>query len=145
MGIKSLEEALRIAQNRGVDLVEIAPQNNPPVCKLADFSKFRYEREKKLKEARKKQKGGNVKELRVRPKIGAHDLDIKINQMRGFVEERDKVRFTVVFRGREMEHPDQGRLIFGRVKERMADIASLESEDYKMEGGRLSLMFTPKK
>jgi translation initiation factor IF-3 len=145
LGIKSLEEALRIAQNRGVDLVEIAPQNSPPVCKLADFSKFRYEREKKLKEARKKQKGGNVKELRVRPKIGAHDLDIKINQMRGFVEERDKVRFTVVFRGREMEHPDQGRLIFVRVKEKMADIASLESEDAKMEGGRLSLMFTPKK
>ena len=145
MGIKSLDEALRIAQNKGVDLVEIAPQNNPPVCKLADFSKFRYEREKKLKEARKKQKGGNVKELRVRPKIGAHDLDIKINQMRGFIEERDKVRFTVVFRGREMEHPEQGRLIFGRVREKMVDIASLESEDSKMEGGRLSLMFTPKK
>jgi translation initiation factor IF-3 len=145
LGIKSLDEALRLAQNRGLDLVEIAAQNNPPVCKLTDFSKFRYEREKKLKEARKKQKGGNVKELRVRPKIGAHDLDIKINQMRGFVSERDKVRFTVVFRGREMEHPDQGKMIFNRVKERMADVASLESEDNKMEGGRLSLMFTPKK
>jgi translation initiation factor IF-3 len=145
LGIKSLDEALKIAENRGIDLVEIAPQNNPPVCKLADFSKFRYEREKKLKEARKKQKGGNVKELRVRPKIGTHDLDIKINQMRGFIEERDKVRFTVVFRGREMEHPDQGRLIFGRVKEKMTDIATLESEDAKLEGGRLSLMFTPKK
>jgi len=136
---------MRIAQNRGVDLVEIAAQNNPPVCKLADFSKFRYEREKRLKEARKKQKGGNVKELRVRPKIGVHDLDIKINQMREFIGERDKVRFTVVFRGREMEHPDQGRLIFGRVKEKLSDVATLESEDRRMEGGRLSLMFTPKK
>lgn len=136
---------MRIAQNRGVDLVEIAAQNNPPVCKLADFSKFRYEREKRLKEARKKQKGGNVKELRVRPKIGVHDLDIKINQMLEFIGERDKVRFTVVFRGREQEHPDQGRLIFGRVKEKLADVATLESEDRRMEGGRLSLMFTPKK
>jgi len=145
LGIKSLEEAMRMAVNRGLDLVEIAPQNNPPVCKLTDFSKFRYEREKKLKEARKKHKGGQMKELRVRPKIGAHDLDIKINQMREFIEEKDKVRFTVVFRGREMEHPDQGRQIFARVKEKLSDVALLESEDNKMEGGRLSLMFTPKR
>src|SRR5207245_7489654 len=113
---------LRIAQNKGTDLVEIAPQNNPPVCKLADFSKFRYEREKKLKEARKKHKGGQVKELRIRPKIGFHDLDIKIDHMREFIAERDKVRLTVVFRGREMEHQDLGKVLAARVKERIADV-----------------------
>lgn len=144
LGIKSLEESLRIAQNRGLDLVEIAAQNNPPVCKLADFSKFRYEREKKLKEARKKQKGGQVKELRIRPKIGVHDLDIKINHMREFLAERDKVRLTVVFRGREMEHPDLGKDLAGRVKERIADIANLE-QDAQMDGNRMSLLFAPKK
>ncbi len=133
-----------MAQNRGLDLVEIAAQNNPPVCKLTDFSKYRYEREKKLKEARKKHKGGQVKELRIRPKIGFHDLDIKINHMREFIEERDKVRLTIVFRGREMEHQDLGRALLNRVKERIADVAILE-QDAQLEGNRMSLLFAPKK
>jgi len=124
--------------------VEIAPQNNPPVCKLADASKFRYEREKKLKEARKKQKGGQVKEIRIRPKIGFHDLDIKINHMREFIAERDKVRLTIVFRGREMEHQDLGQMLVSRVKDRIGDLAVLE-QDAQMEGTRMSLLFAPKK
>ncbi len=124
--------------------MEIAALNNPPVCKLTDFSKFRYEREKKLKEARKKQKGGQVKEIRIRPKIGFHDLDIKINHMREFIEGRDKVRLTIVFRGREMEHQDLGRALIARVKERIGDLAILES-DAQMEGTRMSLLFAPKK
>ena len=114
------------------------------MCKLADFSKFRYEREKKLKEARKKHKGGNVKELRIRPKIGFHDLDIKIGHMREFIEERDKVRLTIVFRGREMEHTDQANHLFARVKEKISDVAVLE-QDSPMEGNRKSLLFAPKK
>ena len=144
LGIKAIEEAIRIAQNRGLDLVEIAAQNDPPVCKLTDFSKFRYEREKKLKEARKKHKGGQVKELRIRPKIGVHDLNIKINQMREFIQERDKVRLTIVFRGREMELREVARPIIERVKESIADIGSLE-QDATMEGNRMSLLFVPKK
>ena len=144
LGIKSIEEAIRIAQNKNTDLVEIAPQNNPPVCKLADFSKFRYEREKKLKEARKKHKGGQVKELRIRPKIGFHDLDIKIDHMREFIAERDKVRLTIVFRGREMEHTDQANHLVARVKEKISDVAILE-QDTPMEGNRKSLLFAPKK
>ncbi len=144
MGIKSLEEALRLAQNRGLDLVEIAAQNNPPVCKLTDFSKFRYEREKKLKEARKKHKGGQVKELRIRPKIGFHDLDIKINHMREFLTERDKVRLTIVFRGREVEHSDLGRALIDRVKERILDVAILE-QDAHLEGNRMNVLFAPKR
>ncbi len=144
MGIKSIEEALNLASNRGLDLLEIAPQNNPPVCKLADASKYRYEREKKLKEARKKQKGGQVKELRIRPKIGFHDLDIKINHMREFFSERDKVRLTIVFRGREMEHKDLGNGLADRVKERVSDVAVLE-QGAQMEGNRMSFLFAPKK
>lgn len=144
LGIKSLEEALRIAVNRGLDLVEIAAQNDPPVCKLTDFSKFRYEREKKLKEARKKQKGGQVKELRIRPKIGFHDLDIKINHMREFLAERDKVRLTIVFRGREMEHADLGNNLVTRVKEKVADVGVVEQQP-NMEGNRMILLFAPKK
>jgi translation initiation factor IF-3 len=144
LGIRSLEEALQLALNRGLDLVEIAALNNPPVCKLTDFSKFRYEREKKLKEARKKQKGGQVKELRIRPKIGFHDLDIKINHMREFLEEHDKVRLTFVFRGREMEHTDLANPLIERVKERIQDVAVLE-QDGRMDGNRKSLLFAPKK
>jgi translation initiation factor IF-3 len=124
--------------------VEIAPQNNPPVCKLTDFSKFRYERDKRLKEARKKHKGGNVKELRIRPKIGVHDLDIKIGHMREFLGERDKVRLTIVFRGREMEHTDVARPLVERVKEKVSDIGALE-QDQSMEGNRMHLLFVPKK
>src|SRR5439155_10048685 len=108
--------------------VEIAAQNNPPVCKLVDFSKYRYEREKRLKEARKKQKGGQVKELRIRPKIGVHDLDIKIDHMREFIKERDKVRLTIVFRGRELEHPDEANPLIQRVWEKIKDIAVLEQD-----------------
>lgn len=127
-----------------MDLVEIAAQNNPPVCKLVDFSKYRYEREKKIKEARKKQKGGQVKELRIRPKIGFHDLEIKINHMRDFLAERDKVRLTIVFRGREMEHPDQANPLIDRVKTGIQDVGTLE-QDRQMEGNRMSLLFAPKK
>ncbi len=114
------------------------------MCKLADFSKYRYEREKKLKEARKKQKGGQVKELRIRPKIGIHDLDIKIGHMREFLKERDKVRFTIVFRGREMEHTDLSAGLLDRVKQSISDVSVVE-QDANMEGNRMSLLFAPKK
>ena len=97
-----------------------------------------------MKEARKKHKGGQVKELRIRPKIGFHDLDIKINHMREFIEGRDKVRLTIVFRGREMEHPDQANHLVARVKDGIADVAFLE-QDAAMEGNRKSLLFAPKK
>lgn len=139
-----MDEAIRMAQNRGLDLVEIAPQNNPPVCKLTDFSKFRYEREKKLKEARKKQKGGQVKEVRLRPHVGDHDLQIKINHMKEFIKDRDKVRLTVMFRGREMEHKDIGTQLINKIKTLLEEVAVLES-DSSMEGNRMTVVFTPKK
>ncbi len=97
-----------------------------------------------MKEARKKHKGGQVKELRIRPKIGANDLNIKIEHMREFIKEHDKVRLTIVFRGREMEHTDQAKPLVQRVKEGIADVAVLE-QDIPMEGNRKSLLFAPKK
>ena len=109
-----------------------------------DYSKFRYEREKKAKEARKKHRGGEVKELRIRPKIGDHDLDIKIQHMREFFAERDKVRFTIVFRGREMEHRVIGNHLVSKVKEKVSDVAFVEQEP-QMEGTRMNLLFAPKK
>ncbi len=123
--------------------MEIAPNANPPVCKVLDFSKYRYEREKQLKEARKHQKGGHVKELRFRPKIGKHDFDTKLRAMQKFLENRDKVRVSVVFHGREMEHRDLGIKMLDKIKEQLGDISAVESEP-QLLGNRLILMLAPK-
>ena len=144
MGVKTLEEALRTAQDRGKDLVEVAPQANPPVCKVVDFSKYRYEKEKQKKEARKHQKGGHVKEVRVRPRIGEHDFVTKLKAVQKFLEERDKVRITVMFRGREMEHKDLGEKIIQRLKDHLGELATVESNPMMM-GNRMILMLAPNK
>ncbi len=144
LGIKSLDEALRVAADRGSDLVEIAPSANPPVCKVLDFSKYRYEREKQRKEAKKHQKGGHVKEIRFRPKISEHDLNTKIRAMQTFLENRDKVRISLVFHGREMEHRELGLRLIDKVKEQLAAVSSVESEPFQL-GNRLILMLAPKK
>ncbi len=123
--------------------MEIAPNANPPVCKVLDFSKYRYEREKQLKEARKHQKGGHVKELRFRPKIGKHDFDTKLRAMQKFLENRDKVRVSVVFHGREMEHRDLGIKMLDKIKEQLGGISAVESEP-QLLGNRLILMLAPK-
>ena len=108
LGIKPLSEALGLARSKSLDLIEIAPMANPPVCKLLDYSKYRYEMEKKDRESRKKQKAGLLKEVRFKPHIGAHDLDVKIRQITEFITAHDKVRITVIFRGREMQHRGPG-------------------------------------
>lgn len=144
LGIKSVREAISIAQSRELDLIEIAPGANPPVCKIVDFSKFKYEMDKKRREAKKKQKAGHLKEIRIRPKIGAHDFDIKIKHIEEFIAARDKVRVTVIFRGREMEHRELGAQLLATLKERLAVTAELE-QDAMLEGNRLSLMFVPRK
>ncbi len=125
-------------------MVEVAPQAQPPVCKVVDFSKYRYEKEKQKKEARKHQKGGHVKEVRFRPRIGVHDFDTKFRAVRKFLEERDKVRITVMFRGRELEHKDLGRKIIDRLKEQLGELATVES-DPMMMGNRMILMLAPQK
>src|SRR5437868_1742029 len=144
LGIKSLVEALSLAQARGKDLLEIAPNAMPPVAKIADFSKFRYEREKKLKESRKHQKAGLVKEIRMRSQIGANDLSTKVGHAREFIGQKFKVRFTVVFRGREMEHRDLGLALINKIKEQLEGLFNIE-QDPAMEGNRMSILLAPKK
>jgi translation initiation factor IF-3 len=144
LGVKNLDEAIRISQDRGKDLVEVAPQANPPVCKVVDFSKYRYEKEKQKKEAKKHQKGGHVKEMRFRPGIGDHDFDTKARAIQKFLEDRDKVRITVMFRGREMEHKDLGRKIIERIQVFLGELAVIESSPM-MFGNRMILMLAPQK
>jgi translation initiation factor IF-3 len=126
LGIKPISEALAMARTRGKDLIEIAPQANPPVCKILDYAKYRYEQEKKARESRKKQKAGLLKEVRFKPHIGKHDLDVKLRHITEFITAHDKVRLTVVFRGREMQHRDIGMKLLESIKETLAAIAAVE-------------------
>lgn len=143
LGVKPLPEALALSRQRGFDLVEIAPQANPPVCKILDYSKFRYETEKKDREARKKQKAGLLKEVRFKPHIGAHDLDTKIKHISEFIAAHDKVRITVVFRGREMQHRDLGMKLLDTIKERLEATASVEQAPMP-DRNRLIMTLIPK-
>jgi translation initiation factor IF-3 len=115
-----------MSRQRGLDLIEIAPQANPPVCKILDYSKFKYEQDKKARESRKNQKAGLLKEVRFKPHIGTHDLDVKIKHISEFIAAHDKVRITVVFRGREMQHRDLGMKLLDSIKERLAETAMVE-------------------
>ena len=115
-----------MARQKNLDLIEIAATATPPVCKILDFSKFKYEQDRKAREARKKQKAGLLKEVRFKPHIGLHDLDVKIKQIGEFIAAHDKVRLTVVFRGREMQHRDLGMKLLDTIKERLAETAMVE-------------------
>lgn len=143
LGIKPLPEALALARQRGLDLIEIAPQANPPVCKLLDYSKYRYEQDKKVRESRKKQKAGLLKEVRFKPHIGAHDLDVKVKHIHEFITAHDKVRITVVFRGREMQHRDLGMKLLQSIQERLAEIAVVEQAPMP-DRNRLIMTLIPK-
>jgi translation initiation factor IF-3 len=126
IGVKPVNEALALARQRGLDLIEIAPMANPPVCKILDFSKFKYEQDKKVRESRKKQKAGLLKEVRFKPHIGAHDLEVKIKHIGEFIAAHDKVRITVVFRGREMQHRDLGMKLLDTIRDRLVESAAVE-------------------
>lgn len=121
IGIVSIDEALKRAQERRLDLVEISPSSNPPVCKILDYSKFKYEQAKRLKET-KKHRGGQLKEIRLRPHIGEHDLEVKLRHIREFLEEKNKVRITIMFMGREMTHLELGQVLYEKIKTRLSDI-----------------------
>jgi len=142
VGIVQLREALAIAEERGLDLVEVAPNAVPPVCKIADYGKLRYEQTKKEREARKNQKQAELKEVRLKPKTDEHDLEVKAKQARRFLLAGDKVKFTVRFRGREIFHPDIGREMLEQMAEELRDIASVEQRPL-MEGRALSLLLAP--
>jgi len=142
LGVQSITEAINTAQNVGLDLVEISPQSNPPVCKIIDFSKFRYEREKKAKEARKHHHGGQLKEMRFRVKIGPHDFDIKANAIEEFLRRHNKVRVSIIFYGREMEHRDLGMELVRKLKEKIVKVGQVEQEP-QLLGNRMIMILTP--
>jgi translation initiation factor IF-3 len=144
VGIVKTSEALSMAQEKALDLVEISAQVDPPVCKIVNFSKFRYEIEKKEKDARKKQKTTQLKEIRIRPRIGGHDLEVKIKHARKFIEEGNKVQLTAMFSGREMQHKELGLNIVNKICQALSDIAEQEGRTSSM-GTRMFLTLIPKK
>ena len=142
-GVVTLAEALAVAEEAGVDLVEIVPNANPPVCKVLDYGKFRFTEQKKAAEARKKQKIVEIKEIKLRPGIDDHDYEVKMKAMRRFFEEGDKVKVTLRFRGREMAHQDIGYRLLQRVKEETSTIAKVEAEP-SMEGRQMIMVLAPR-
>src|SRR5690606_10747533 len=127
-GEMSVDEAVALAEEVGLDLVEVSPHANPPVCKILDYGKFKYQEQKKASEARKKQKTIDIKEVKMRPNIDTHDYEVKLRSMRRFFEEGDKVKVTLRFRGREMAHPEIGMQLLQRVREETDEIAKVEAE-----------------
>jgi translation initiation factor IF-3 len=142
-GTVAIAEALRLAQEAGLDLVEISPNATPPVVKLLDFGKYKYAEQKKAAEARKKQKVVEVKEIKFRPMIDDHDYDVKMRSMVRFFEEGDKVKVTLRFRGREMAHQELGTRLLERVKTDIAEFAKVES-DARFEGRQMVMILAPR-
>src|SRR5690625_1587823 len=142
LGVKSRQEALQIAETRELDLVLVAPGAKPPVCRIMDYGKYRYEQQKKEKEARKKQKVINVKEVRFTPGIGEHDFNTKLRNARKFLEKGDKVKASVRFRGRAITHKELGQEVLDRLAEEVKDISTVESK-VKMEGRNMFMMLAP--
>jgi len=143
LGIVAVKEALRMAQEMELDLVEIAPHAKPPVCRIMDFGKHKYEQSKREKEARKKQKTINVKEVKVRPNIEDHDLDVKTKNALKFLKEGDKVKVTLMFRGREMAHAELGKKLLKRVADITEEVAIVERQP-KVEGRNMIMILAPK-
>jgi len=141
--VVDLRDALLKAQDIGLDLVEVAPSVTPPVCRIMDYSKFKYEQEKKEREAKKKQHVTHLKELKIGPLIGEHDYKVKFNHLERFIKRGDKVKITMRFRGRQMEHVDIGRGLLNRLMQEAQDIADVELTP-KMDGKVLSMAFKPK-
>lgn len=143
LGIKSKQEALEIAARRNLDLVLVAPNAKPPVCRIMDYGKFRFEQQKKEKEARKKQKVINMKEVRLSPTIEEHDFNTKLRNARKFLEKGDKVKATIRFKGRAITHKEIGQRVLDRFSEACADIAVVETAP-KMDGRNMFLVLAPK-
>ncbi len=142
LGVKPLPEALSIARESGLDLVEVAANADPPVAKIMDFGKYKYEQDQRRKESRRKASNVVIKEMKFRPKIDAHDYDTKLKHVERFLEEGSKVKLTIMFRGREMAHPELGRKILEKVAERVAEIATIESAP-KQDGRNMTMVLNP--
>ena len=142
IGIRTLDEALAMAQELGLDLVEVADQASPPVCRVMDYGKFKYEHSQKAKESRKKATRVLVKEMKYRPKIGVGDFATKTRKVEGFLSDGSKVKITIMFRGREMQHPELGRRILDRVADTVAHVGRVEVYP-KQEGRNMTMMLSP--
>lgn len=142
LGTKALEEALELAYSKDLDLVEVAPMAKPPVCRILDYGKFKYQQQKKEKDARKKQKTQTLKEIKMRPKIDEHDYNFKVKAIINFLKNGHRVKVSVFFRGREMAFLDKGRQVLGRVQADCDGIAKAENPP-KMEGRYMRIMLTP--
>ena len=143
IGVMSARDALARAYDVGMDLLEISPNAEPPVCKITDFGKFKYEQQKKANEARKRQKVVEIKEIKVRPNIDDHDYEVKMRQMKSFIEEGDKVKVTLRFRGREMAHQDLGVKVLERIRNEMAEAVKVESMP-RLENRQMIMVLAPK-
>ena len=143
MGIVDTDSALAMAEEEGLDLVEVSPNADPPVCKILDYGKLKYQEQKKASEARKKQKTVDVKEIKMRPNIDTHDYDVKMRNVVKFLTAGDKVKLTMRFRGREMAHQSLGMDVLNRVKDETAEIAKVEAMP-KMEGRQMIMVIAPK-
>ena len=143
LGVLTTQEALRKAGELGLDLVEINPKSSPPVCKILDFGKYKYEERKRQSEAKKKQTVVELKEVKLRPKTDDHDLNVKLRHARRFIEAGNKVKFTVRFRGREITHPERAKMQLDWIMDNIQDIANIEQRA-QMEGRTMSLIIAPK-
>ncbi|MSR79273.1 MAG: translation initiation factor IF-3 [Gemmataceae bacterium] len=140
LGVVPTLQAMEMARESGLDLVEVAPNERPPVCKILDYGKFRYQQSRKEKVKAHQQK---LKEVRVRPKTGDHDIDTKVNQVKRFLDDKDKVLLSVQFRGREMQHLEEGKRVLDLMLEKLVDVAKIEKAA-TMEGKRMTAMLAPK-
>ncbi|MEG0874806.1 MAG: translation initiation factor IF-3 [Clostridiales bacterium] len=142
LDVVPIKEAQRMAHEKGLDLVEIAPKGNPPVCKIMDYGKFRFEQSKKEKDAKKNQKVVALKEVKLRPNIEDHDFETKAKNGERFLIDGNKVKVTIMFRGREITHPDLGRVLCRRMAERLSKISSIE-KPAKVEGRNMTMILVP--
>ena len=143
LGILPIERAMEIAEEQGLDLVEVAPLARPPVCRIMDYGKFKYEEQRQAREARKKQHHVQLKEVKMRPGIEDHDFDFKVRHARKFLEEGNKVKLTMMFRGRQMAHLELGKAVLDRVAAALVDVGKIES-DAKLEGRNMTMVLAPK-
>jgi len=143
LGVMTPQDALRLAQQKELDLVEVAPTANPPVCRIMDFGKFRYAQKKKAQESRKKSAATILKEVKVGSQTSAHDVNFKVGHIRGFLADGHRVKVSVFFRGRSITHPELGKAMLDRIAEKVADVASVEQQA-RMEGRSMSIMLIGK-
>lgn len=143
LGIVSWRDAMRTAQERGLDLVEVAPLAKPPVCRIMDYGRYKYEESKREHEARKKQKIINIKEVKMRPNIDDHDFEVRYRQTERFLKDGDKVKATIMFRGREIVHAELGKAVLDRLLERVAGLCVIE-KPAKVEGRNMTMILAPK-